>query len=219
MRAAVVAAWLLGAGAAFAQAQPTPQVELPPPVLTIDADRLLAESTVGRALLEDVEAAARRLSDEVEQMAQRLAEENRSIEADLLAEERALTERRSMMSPDEFRPLAEAFDEKVQRLRSEQDEKEQLYLAEREATERALADLREEGRQRFFREAVPVLSEIVREQGALVLLDRRDVFLSADAIDITNVAIARIDAAVAPPEDATPGGEAPTETAPAQPAP
>jgi Skp family chaperone for outer membrane proteins len=194
MRAAVVAAWLLGAGAAFAQTQAAPQVELPPPVLTIDADRLLAESAFGRALAAEVDTAARTLADE-----------NRRIEADLLAEEKDLTERRAMMSPDEFRPMADAFDEKVQRLRAEQDEKE-----------RALTDLREEGRQRFFREAVPVLSEIVREQGALVLLDRRDVFLSADAIDITDVAIARIDAAVAPPEDA-PGDAAPEAPAPEEP--
>jgi Skp family chaperone for outer membrane proteins len=192
MRAAIVAAWLLGAGAAFAQAQPAPQVELPPPVLTIDADRLLAESAFGRALAAEVDTAARALADE-----------NRRIETDLLAEERDLTERRAMMSPDEFRPMADAFDEKVQRLRAEQDEKE-----------RALADLREEGRQRFFREAVPVLSEIVREQGALVLLDRRDVFLSADAIDITDIAIARIDAAVAPPDVAVPETPAPDATGP-----
>jgi Skp family chaperone for outer membrane proteins len=192
MRAAIVAAWLLGAGAAFAQAQPAPQVELPPPVLTIDADRLLAESAFGRALAAEVDTAARAL-----------AEENRRIETDLLAEERDLTERRAMMSPDEFRPMADAFDDKVQRLRAEQDEKE-----------RALADLREEGRQRFFREAVPVLSEIVREQGALVLLDRRDVFLSADAIDITDIAIARIDAAVAPPDVAVPETPAPDATGP-----
>jgi Skp family chaperone for outer membrane proteins len=197
MRAAVVAAWLAGAGAVLAQ-EPASPPDPPPPVLTIDAERVLAESAFGRALSAEVDAAARAL-----------AEENRRIEADLLAEEKDLTERRAMMSPDEFRPMADAFDEKVQRLRAEQDEKE-----------RALTDLREEGRQRFLREAVPVLSAILREQGALVLLDRRDVFLSADAIDITGIAIARIDAAVAP------AVEAPAETgrdvpapAPAAPAP
>jgi Skp family chaperone for outer membrane proteins len=175
MRAAVLAACLLGAaGAAGAQQA---QVELPPPILTFDADRLLAESDFGRALSAEVEDAARRLS-----------EENRRIEADLLAEERALTERRAEMPAEEFRPLAQAFDDKVQRLRAEQDEKE-----------RALADLREEGRQRFFQEAVPILSDILRERGALVLLDRREVFLSADAIDITDTAINRIDAAAQAP--------------------
>ena len=174
-RAALLAVCLaLSAGTALAQ---QPQVELPPPVLTIDTERLLADSAFGRALTAGVEAAARKL-----------AEENRRIEADLLAEERSLTEQRAGMAPDAFRPLAEAFDEKVQRVRDEQDEKE-----------RALVDLREEGRQRFFQEAVPVLSEIVRERGALVLLERRDVFLSADSIDITDLAISRIDAVVEAP--------------------
>ena len=178
MRAAVLAAWIAcAAGAAAAQA---PQVEVPPPLLIFDGERLLAESELGRTLNAEVEEAARRL-----------AEENRRIEADLLAEERALTARRAELTPEEFRPLAQAFDEKVQRLRGEQDEKE-----------RALADLREEGRQRFFQQAVPVLSDILRERGALVLIDRRQVFLSADAIDITDMAIARIDAAAAEPAEA-----------------
>jgi Skp family chaperone for outer membrane proteins len=173
MRAALLAAsLLLAAVAALAQA---PQVGLPPPVLTFDAERLFAESALGRAVNAEVETAARQL-----------AEENRRIEADLLAEERALTERRGELAPEAFRPLAEAFDEKVQRVRAEQD-----------AKERALAGLREEGRQRFFTQAVPVLSDILRERGALVLIDRREVFLSADAIDITEAAIAQLDAAVA----------------------
>jgi len=175
MRAAVLAGWLaLAAGAAMAQSA---QVELPPPILTFDPERLLAESRLGLALTSEVEEAARRL-----------AEENRRIEAELLAEERALTERRAELSPEEFRPLARDFDEKVQRLRAEQDEKE-----------RALATLREEGRQRFFQQAVPVLSDILRERGALVLIDRREVFLSADAIDITDTAISRIDEAAEAP--------------------
>ena len=176
VRAALLAACLAGPAAPSVAQQP--QVELPPPVLTIDSDRLLARSAIGRALAE-----------EVDEVARRLAEENRRIEADLLAEERALTERRGEVSQEEFRALADAFDEKVQRLREEQDEKE-----------RELSELREEGRQRFFREAVPILSEIVRERGALVLLDRRDVFLSADSIDVTEEAIDRIDAIGAAPE-------------------
>ena len=162
------------AAVALPAAAQNPQIELPPPVLVIDADRLLAESAFGSAIAEEFEAAVRRLT-----------EENRRIETELLAEERALTERRAELPPEEFRPLADAFDAKVEALRAEQDEKE-----------RALAEVGEAGRQRFFAEIVPILSDIVRERGALVLLERRDVFLSADAIDITDEAIARIDAAV-----------------------
>lgn len=176
-RAVRLAGVLLALALAAPAAAQTTQLELPPPVLTIEAERLLAESAFGRGIAAEVEEAARRL-----------AEENRRIEAELLAEERALTDRRSMLSPDEFRPLAQAFDEKVQMLRAGQD-----------AKQRALSEISEEGRQRFFQEAVPVLSEIVRERGALVLLDRREVFLSADAIDITDEAITRIDAQLPAP--------------------
>lgn len=163
---------LLIAALASPVAAQTAQLELPPPILTIDAERLLAESAFGRAIAVEVEEAVRQLT-----------EENRRIEAELLAEERALTDRRATLSPDEFRPLAEAFDEKVEQVRAEQD-----------AKERALSEVGEAGRQRFFEAAVPILSDIVRERGALVLLERREVFLSADAIDITAEAIERIDA-------------------------
>ncbi len=122
------------------------------------------------------------------------AAENREIEAELLAEERELTERRPELPPDDFRALADAFDRKVQLLREQQDEKE-----------RELTQFREAERQRFFQEVAPVLSEIVRERRALVILDRRDVFLSADSIDITDEAIRRLDAtSLTPAGDAEP---------------
>lgn len=179
LAAALTAVLLAGPGAAQA-----PQLEIPPPVLTIDGERILDESAFGRNLSAEFEARARAL-----------AAENREIEQMLLAEERDLTERRPELPPEEFRALADAFDEKVQSLRAQQDEKE-----------RELTRFRETERQRFLGEVAPILSEIVRERRALVILDRRDVFLSADSIDITDEAIRRIDAAQAP-EDGT--GDAP----------
>lgn len=177
--AALIAVLLAGPAAGQ-----TPQLEIPPPVLTIDAERILDESAFGRNLSAEFEARARAL-----------AAENREIEQMLLSEERDLTERRPELPPDEFRALADAFDEKVQRLRAQQDEKE-----------RELAGFRENERQRLLGEIVPILSEIVRERRALVILDRRDVFLSADSIDITDEAIRRIDAAQA--SDGEGAGEA-----------
>ena len=50
----------------------------------------------------------------------------------------------------------------------------------------------------IFNDIAALISEIVRERGALIVLDRRDVFLSADRIDITDDAIARINAASDP---------------------
>lgn len=170
-RRAVLAGLAALAGVAgTAQAQTTRG--LPPPVLTVDIERLFAATAAGSRVSEELEAAARAL-----------AEENRRIEAELEAEERELTERRAELTPEEFRDLADAFDAKVQRLRAEQDEKA-----------REVEALQAEGRQRFLQEMVPILSDILRERGALVLLDRRDVFLAADAIDITDEAIRRVNA-------------------------
>ncbi len=162
---------------------PAPSLELPPPILTIDGERLFEATAFGRRVTSEVEAAARAL-----------AAENREIEARLIAEERDLTERRPSMAQEEFRPLADAFDEKVQRLRAEQDQKQ-----------RSVEALRDQSRQEFVGKIGPILSAIVRERGALVILDRRSVFLSADSIDITSDAIARIDAAIG--DGADPGSD------------
>lgn len=155
-----------------AQAQgvaPDP-VQVPSPVLILDQERLFDGSQV-----------AERISAEIEQRSRELAAENRAIEAQLVAEELDLTERRASLSPDAFRTLADAFDEKVQRFRAEQD-----------AKTRELQRLRDQERQNFLRRITPVLAEIVRERGAVAVLDRRSVFLSAESIDITEEAIKRI---------------------------
>ncbi len=147
-------------------------VNIPPPVLTIDQDRLFAETRPGATI-----------SDELEAQARALADENARIEAELVERERKLTEDRPNIEPATFRELADAFDAEVQRIRAEQDQKA-----------REINRAREAARQRFFNEIAGVISDIVRERGALIVLDRRDVFLSADRIDITDEAIERVNA-------------------------
>ena len=176
-----------------AWAQEAPLVQSP--ILVLDQERLFTGSR-----------AAEKISAEIEAAAEALAEENRRIESELTAEELSLTELRPTMDPGEFRVLADAFDEKVQRLRTEQDAKA-LDLQRR----------RDQDRQTFLRQITPLLAEIVRERGAVAVLDRRSVFLSAEAIDITDEAIDRINATfdqdTGLPEDApAPGGSG--ETAP-----
>ena len=164
-------ALLLCAGGAVAQSVS--------PILTIDQDRLFAETRLGAETLA-----------ELERRAQELAAENARIENELIAEERALTELRATLPVEEFREKADAFDERVQKLRTEQDEKARL-----------LTRGRDDARAAFFNKIAVILSEIVREKGAFVVIDRRDVFLSADRIDITEEAIERInEASVVVPE-------------------
>ncbi|MGB8813208.1 MAG: OmpH family outer membrane protein [Paracoccaceae bacterium] len=142
------------------------------PVLTITQDRLFSGTLYGQAVQARIEAAS-----------QALQAENRKIEADLEAEESNLTTRRATLPPAEFRALADAFDTKVEGIRTAQD-----------AKARALAKSQEQGRQLFFDTAVPILAALMAELGAVAILNKEAIVLSFDTIDITDRAIVRIDA-------------------------
>ncbi len=176
-----LAVWSVLAGAPPAAAQGdlnlgTPQVVAPDamrsPVLTVDPEALFEGSLFGRRLIEDIRAET-----------EALAAENRRIEAELTAEEQELTDRRPDMDVEAFRAEAEDFDAKVQMIRRQQD-----------AKERDLERLETESRDRFLVAAQPILGRMMLQRGAVVMLDRRSVFLGFGAIDVTDAAIAEIDA-------------------------
>lgn len=197
MRPAVLAAFL-GLSLAFwggpspAQAPGTAfdQGIVRSPVLVLDFDRLFAQSAFGR-----------RVTSKIEAQGEDLAAENRRIETDLTDEERRLTEQRATLSAAEFRQLANAFDEKVQRLRSAQD-----------AKTRALGQVSDGARRQFVAAAQPVLKQLMRDAGAAVILERRAVLVAADVVDITATAIQRIDEAIGAGEALPTGDDAPPVT-------
>ena len=159
---------LLAALAELASAQQIGLVKSP--ILKIESDRLFAESDFGR-----------RVARELETESGILAAENRRIEAELTIEEQDLTDRRSQLEPEAFRALADAFDEKVQEIRRTQDAKA------RKLNSRGEAD-----RVAFLQGVRPVLETLMREAGAAVILERSSVFLSANATDVTDLAISRV---------------------------
>jgi Skp family chaperone for outer membrane proteins len=173
---------------AVAQEVPAPSW----PVLVLRQDDLFERSAFGLASTARIETANAAL----------LAE-NREIESALEIEERDLTLRRSSLPPAEFQALAEAFNAKVEGIRAAQD-----------AKSRDIARSRDEDRQRFLQAAVPVLAAIMQEEGAQAILDEQAVVLSFDRIDITDKAIARINAAIGD-GSALPSDAAPDTTAPA----
>lgn len=141
-------------------------------ILTVAPDALYAQSDFGQRIVREIEA------ESVE-----IAAENRRIEAELTTEERALTELRDSLAPADFRARAEAFDEKVQRLRREQDEKA-----------RAVSQRNDEARRALLTAAQPILQQLMIESGAVAVLDRRGILLSVDSVDITDQAIQRVNA-------------------------
>lgn len=141
-------------------------------ILTVAPEALYSQSDFGQLI-----------AREIEEESLEIASENRRIEAELTAEERELTELRDTLAASDFRARAEAFDEKVQRLRREQDEKA-----------RAVAALNEEARRALLTAAQPILLQLMVESGAVAVLDRRVVLLSVDSVDITEQAILRVNA-------------------------
>ena len=70
--------------------------------------------------------------------------------------------------------------------------------AEQDAKARDLTRARDEDRQAFFRAVVPVLGDLLVERKAVAILDKSAVILSLTAIDVTDEAIAKVDAALKP---------------------
>lgn len=154
------------------------------PILTIDRDQLFAQTEFGQRVNRELEAASAAM-----------AAESRKIEAALEEEERQITEQRATLDPAAFRELAAAFEEKVQALRQERDSVEANLRRQIEAAQ-----------TEFFEQIGPILGSLVRERGAVMILDRRAILLSAADVDITADAIERIDAVL---------GEGGSEPAPA----
>ncbi|GHE01348.1 hypothetical protein U879_15025 [Defluviimonas sp. 20V17] len=142
------------------------------PVLTLDRDRMFADSDFGKRVAAEVAAAQARL----------LAE-NHKKETALADEEKKLTDERKTVSPEAFEKLANAFDAKVQKIRRDQDAKNRIIQA-----------WRQKERQRFYEAALPILGQLVRDSGAVAILNSQAVFLSFKSIDVTDRAIARLDA-------------------------
>ncbi len=157
--------WLVLALPAFAQ-------EFRPQVLLIDSDRLYLESDYGRRVASDLEAQAAEIQ----------AENDRIVET-LTQEERSLTLRRPEMTPEAFRAESEAFDQKVQEVRRVRDAKNLEFQR-----------INAEARATFEGRIQNILANIMLERGAVLVMEQRNVVLSIRAANITDEAIARVNA-------------------------
>lgn len=142
-------------------------------ILTLNSARFFRDSAYGR-----------RVEEEAQAQEAVLKAENQSIEDELRAEELQLTARRADMEQAAFRILADAFDEKVQATRIAQGRKYD-----------AIAEYRTRARQQFTEISEPILERIMVEVGAAAILEQSSVLMSAKAIDVTDLAIERLDQA------------------------
>lgn len=140
------------------------------PILTVDQDLLFSTSDWGKRT-------QRVLAEE----GSKIEAENERLAAQLSAEEATLTEQRGTLDPAEFRKRAEAFDTRATEVRRERAQVVQDLNAWAEADRTA-----------FYRAALPVMGEMMQDRGAVAVLDRRTVFVSVDAIDMTRDLVSRL---------------------------
>ena len=174
MRRVRAGLFLVLALALTAQPQGLAAQELPvlkSPVVTLDQEKLFTDTRYGRALQAELDA-----------QAAALVAENRKIDAALEAEETDLTNQRARLSPQVFRPLADAFDVKANDLRNAQD-----------AKSRELSRLRDQQRRDFFSGVGPIIGDYMVERGAVAVLEKSSVIVSLGSVDITQEIVARID--------------------------
>ena len=139
-------------------------------ILTIDSTRLFPETVLGQSIIAALNE-ERRI----------FASEGQAIADALRAEELELTEKRQTLSREEFSQLAADFDQRVTATRAERDAAEAELTARAEAQERA-----------FLGRVRPILGQLMAEAGAAVMIEADTVFLRNDVIDVTEIAIARI---------------------------
>ncbi len=150
-------------------------------ILVVNQERLLTGSERGQALLAAEEAARERMRTEA-----------RAIDSAFEEEERSLTARRAELDAPTFRALADAFDARVVAARREQDARAAALAAEFDA-----------GRRRFYAAVAPILVGLMERHGAQAILDENIVLMASQELNITDAAIAEI--------DAMPGGDIPVE--------
>lgn len=143
-------------------------------IFTLGQDRLFNQSDFGLRVRKDIEIRS-----------SAVASENRRIEGELKIEEQALTDQRASLSPADFRVLADAFDKKVEKIRTEQAQKSL-----------ALNNFADSEQQRFFKAAFPVLVALADELSAIAILDERSTIIASEQMDITALAVTRVNAAI-----------------------
>lgn len=142
-----------------------------PEIVILNQERLFSESLFGQRIQEEIAAASAAL-----------AQQNRELEAQLLEEERDLTEQRAEMSAEEFAPLAEQFDARVEEIREMQSERLRQLNAQADRAQ-----------QLFIERTTPVMRDFLADRGASAVLDARAVIYVVEGADITELALDRID--------------------------
>ncbi|MEM9726130.1 MAG: OmpH family outer membrane protein, partial [Pseudomonadota bacterium] len=169
-----------GAGAAGPASAPRPAIGRQSgavarsDVLVVNMERIRRNAAAARSLESQADGIRAALRREFERRRDALSEE-----------EKALAALQKSLEPDAFEARAARFEQQVRVLKLDRRRQGQaLQLALRTASEQMDLALQ------------PILAEIMAEREATIMIDNRNVVLSATALDVTQIAINRLDEAL-----------------------
>ena len=140
-------------------------------VLVLSQDDLFKKSAPGQALLKVFEKKQSKLFSEASE-----------IEQDFILEEKKLTEQRLILTPDDFQILADAFDQKVEKMRKYRTNKD-----------KKLQQDFIKWRKNFVQIVLPIVRELMSQYEASVVIDTINRGLIYDQkVDITDIIINRL---------------------------
>ena len=136
----------------------------------IDINKVLTESKAAVDATKQIETIQKKSDDESK-------EEDEMI----INEREKLIEQQSVMAPEAFEIKVADFEKKVQK-----------YQIERQEKLRKLDQMVQIARAKILEEVKPIINDYASELGITVILEKNDVILSADDMDMTNEVIKRL---------------------------
>ena len=141
-------------------------------VLVVNLERIRAQSKAAQSIEQQAERIRIELQQQFDERQMALA-----------AEEKALVALRKTLEAEAFEARAARFEQQVRLLKRERrDQSQALRQVLRRASDRMDLALQ------------PILASIMAERQAVIMIDDRNVVLSAKALDVTQTAINRLDA-------------------------
>lgn len=138
-------------------------------VLIVDRERILSESAPAQVLRREEQLRRQALRA-------RFEETRKALEA----EEAEIAELRGSLTASEFEERVRAFDQSVREARRESQGASEALQSEFTAARRKLSEA-----------LAPVLTEILTERGASIIVDARTALIFRDEINVTDEALAR----------------------------
>lgn len=143
-------------------------------VLVVDMQRIQRDAAAAKSVRAQSAAMRDKLKETVGERARAISRE-----------ETELAELRERMNAAEFRVRVREFEERVfanRNFAQQESAKLQAVLAQAST--------------RLRREIAPILAQLLRERGAQLMLDKSQVLLNADTLDVTDEVLKRLDALI-----------------------